>query len=107
MFTYYVHMQGLVKRWGGSYAIRVSPEEARRHGLKDGMEVDVNVIPRPIDWATLPTFQDVPDAAARHDELLHGGDSHSRSAGRASQASSRSSSQSHAKAGQPRKVNRE
>jgi antitoxin component of MazEF toxin-antitoxin module len=67
-------MHGFIKRWGGSLAIRLDPRDTRRLGLKEGMEVEVDVRPAPIDFSDLPTFRDLPDAAKRHDELLHGRD---------------------------------
>ena len=65
-------MHGVVKRWGGSLAIRLDPEESRREGLKEGMEVDIDVHVPPVDFSTMPTVHDLPDAARRHDELLYG-----------------------------------
>ena len=67
-------MHGVVKRWGGSWAIRLDPKDSRLQGLKEGMEVEVEVKLPPIDFSTLPTFRDLPDAAKRHDELLYGRD---------------------------------
>lgn len=67
-------MHGVVKRWGGSLAIRLDPEESRREGLKEGMEVEIDVKTPGVDFSTLPTFRDLPDAARRHDELLYGRD---------------------------------
>ncbi|MFO1532087.1 MAG: hypothetical protein ABR562_00065 [Thermoplasmatota archaeon] len=67
-------MHGKIKRWGGSLAIRLDPEASRRHGLKDGMDIEFEIASPPIDFASLPTVRDDRDAASRHDELLHARD---------------------------------
>jgi antitoxin component of MazEF toxin-antitoxin module len=67
-------MHGVVKKWGGSLAIRLDMESSRKAGLKEGMEVEFDLRPAPLDFASLPTVQDVRDAAKRHDELLHARD---------------------------------
>ena len=71
-----VNMQAVVKRWGGSMALRIAPEDARRLGLRDGMHVEVDITPPPVDLATLPTVRGGGDDAERHDELLHARDRH-------------------------------
>lgn len=67
-------MHGVVKKWGGSLAIRLDMESSRKAGLKEGMEVDFELRPAPLDFASLPTVKDLPDAAQRHDELLNAHD---------------------------------
>ena len=67
-------MHGVVKKWGGSLAIRLDMEASRKAGLKEGMEVDFELHPAPLNFAALPTVKDLPDAAKRHDELRHAHD---------------------------------
>lgn len=68
---HWVHMRGIIKRWGGSLAIRLDPETSRRQGLHEDMDVEVEIRLPPIDFSKMPTVQDDADAAERHDELLH------------------------------------
>ena len=67
-------MHAFVKRWGGSIVLRPSAEDVRRLGLKEGMEVEVDVRLLPVDFGTLPTVRGRGDDAQRHDKLLHGRD---------------------------------
>ncbi len=69
-----VHVRGIIKRWGGSLAVRLDPEESRRQGLHEDMDVEVEIRLPPIDFSDLPTVKDHRDAAERHDELLHARD---------------------------------
>lgn len=61
-----------VLKWGNSYGIRLSKEEAERAGLKPGDEVVVEVKAREgqrIDLSDLPGFDLGGDLADRHDEV--------------------------------------
>jgi antitoxin component of MazEF toxin-antitoxin module len=60
-----------VLRWGNSYGIRISKEEALRAGLREGQEVVVDIQAKPgdrIDLTGLTTY-DLGGLAARHDEV--------------------------------------
>jgi antitoxin component of MazEF toxin-antitoxin module len=70
----HVNMHAVIRRWGGSLAIRLDPEASRRQGLREDMDVEVEIRAPPIDFAALPTVDDDVDAAERHDELLHARD---------------------------------
>lgn len=74
MFTHWVHMHSVIRKWGGSLAIRLDPDTIRRLGLKEGMGVEFDLRAPPIDFTDLPVVHDVRDAAARHDELMHARD---------------------------------
>lgn len=63
-------MQVTVKRWGNSYAVRLTKADLNRLGVHEGslVEVDVQPVSAPVDLATLPTFRDdlpVGDARAQ------------------------------------------
>jgi antitoxin component of MazEF toxin-antitoxin module len=61
-------MQVTVKRWGNSYALRLTKADLARFGLREGSLVDVALQPlaAPVDLSTLPTFRDdVPFGEAR------------------------------------------
>lgn len=66
-------LEGDVKQWGGSLALRLRPEDARRLGLKPGMHIRYSLVDAKVDLGEPPTFRDDPDASARHDEHLYGG----------------------------------
>ena len=36
-------MKKIVKRWGGSYIIRLTPEEMKAYGLKEGDTLEVEI----------------------------------------------------------------
>lgn len=64
-------MHGVVKKWGGSLAIRLDMESSRKAGLKEGMEVDFELRPAPLDFASLPTVKGSGDDAENHDKVLN------------------------------------
>lgn len=53
-------MHVTVKRWGNSYAVRLTKADLQRLGVHEGSVVEVNVQPVrvPVDLADLPTFRD-------------------------------------------------
>jgi antitoxin component of MazEF toxin-antitoxin module len=66
-----------IKRWGNSYAIRVSRAEVEKLGLREGAQVRVRIekLPSgPIDLSGLPTVRDRDRRASEHlDRYLYGG----------------------------------
>ena len=66
-----------VKRWGNSYAIRLTRREAERLGLREGERVRVRLekVPAgPLDLTGLPTVRDPNRRASEHlDRYLYGG----------------------------------
>lgn len=61
-----------VLRWGNSYGIRISKEDAEREGLREGQEVVLEIKAKPrkeIDISHLPSFDMGGDLADRHDEV--------------------------------------
>lgn len=71
-------MDAEVKRWGNSFAIRLSKRDLERLGIHEGDRVEVTIRkagkngPR-ISLEGLPTFRDDdPRASERHDEHLYG-----------------------------------
>lgn len=61
-----------VLRWGNSYGIRISKEEARRAGLREGQEVVVEIKAKPgdrIDLSKVRTFRGPGNLSATHDEV--------------------------------------
>lgn len=72
LYMTYNGMIAKVLKWGNSYGIRLSKEEAERAGLKPGDEVVVEVKAREgqtIDLSDLPGFDLGGDLAERHDEV--------------------------------------
>jgi antitoxin component of MazEF toxin-antitoxin module len=66
-------LEGTVQRWGGSLALRIDAKEAKRLGLTVGRKVHWTLLEDDeIDLGGLRTFTDLPDAAEKHDKLLHG-----------------------------------
>ena len=74
-------MEGEVKRWGTSFAVRLSKRELDRLGIGEGDRVDVEIRKLPargrgarrLSLEGLPTFEDPdPRASERHDEMLYG-----------------------------------
>jgi hypothetical protein len=67
-------MQATVKRWGNSYAVRLTKADLLRFGVHEGSVVDLALQPvrAPADLAALPTFRDdLPLGEARRE--LYGG----------------------------------
>lgn len=65
-------MLAKILRWGNSFGIRLSKQEAQREGLAPGQEVDVEIRPRPvrkIDLSHLRKFDLGGDLSVRHDEF--------------------------------------
>jgi antitoxin component of MazEF toxin-antitoxin module len=60
-----------VLRWGNSYGIRISKQDAEREGLREGQEVVVVIKARPgqkVDLSGLRTM-DLGGLASHHDEV--------------------------------------
>ncbi len=56
-------MLATVKKWGNSYAVRLTKKDLSRMGLREGQRVQVIVQPaigqaEPLDLSDLPTFHD-------------------------------------------------
>jgi hypothetical protein len=53
-------MHATVKRWGNSYALRLTKADLHRFGVHEGsvVEFDVQPVRAPVDLAGLPTFRD-------------------------------------------------
>ena len=73
-------MDAEVKRWGNSFAIRLSKRELERLGIHEGdrVEVDLRKAPkgkrRRVSLDDMPVFHDTAtDVSERHDEYLYGG----------------------------------
>lgn len=67
----YNPMNAKVLKWGNSYGLRISKEEAERAGLHVGQEVVVDIRAKPgqrIDVSFLPSF-DLGGLADKHDEV--------------------------------------
>ncbi len=71
-------MKAKVKKWGNSYAIRLTKKDLEELGLEKGDEVKVEIkkINREnIDLSGLPTFHDEDEKASEHhDRHLYGRD---------------------------------
>lgn len=65
-----------IKRWGNSYAIRLTAADLQRNGWHEGDDVQVEVRPLrmpELDFTRSPFVPDGdPSAGARHDQLLAG-----------------------------------
>lgn len=63
-----------IKKWGNSYAIRLTAADLERYGWKEGQEVNIELRPwkmPKLDFTKSPFFHDSdPTAGARHDEIL-------------------------------------
>ena len=48
-----------VKKWGNSYAIRVTKADLQRLGVKPGQEIEFSLraLPAKVDLSALPTFR--------------------------------------------------
>jgi len=70
-------MMAEIKKWGNSFAIRLTRRELRQYGVKEGDVVKVTIEKvKPegeVDLSGIPTFFD-PDSRAsdRHDGYLYG-----------------------------------
>ncbi len=59
-----------VKRWGNSYAVRLTSQDLRRLGVREGQMIHVAIettANEPIDLSTIPTFHCGGFEAARED----------------------------------------
>ncbi|MFA5862589.1 MAG: hypothetical protein WDA16_12935 [Candidatus Thermoplasmatota archaeon] len=72
-------MDAEVKRWGNSFAVRLSKKELERLGIHEGDRVDVSLKKAPkrkkgkISLEGLPVFHDTAtDGSENHDEYLYG-----------------------------------
>lgn len=67
-----------VKKWGNSFAIRLTKKELEELDLKKGDEVKVKIQkaePENIDLSDIPTFSDEDEKASEHhDRYLYGRD---------------------------------
>jgi hypothetical protein len=65
-----------VKKWGNSYAVRLSKRELKARGIRAGDEVEIEVrkrTPGKVDLSHLRTFHDPDPLASEHlDEYLYG-----------------------------------
>ncbi len=65
-----------VKKWGNSFAIRLTKKELEELDLKKGDEVKIEikkVDPENVDLEDLPTFSDEDESASEHhDRYLYG-----------------------------------
>lgn len=65
-----------VKKWGNSFAIRLTKKELEELDLKKGDEVKIEIKkiePENVDLDDLPTFYDEDDRASEHhDRYLYG-----------------------------------
>lgn len=62
-----------VLRWGNSYGIRLSKEDAEREGLREGQEIVIEIKAREggkIDLLDLPSFNLGGETPERHDEYI-------------------------------------
>jgi hypothetical protein len=63
-----------IKKWGNSYAIRLTAADLERHGWKPGQEIDFEIKPwrmPDLDFTKSPFVADGdPTAGARHDAIL-------------------------------------
>ncbi|HUR62133.1 MAG TPA: hypothetical protein VM286_07195 [Candidatus Thermoplasmatota archaeon] len=70
-------MFATVKKWGNSYAIRLTKQDLARAGLSVGQQIEFNLRPLPtkrVDLSGLPVVHDsATDVSARHDAYLYGG----------------------------------
>ena len=73
-------MEAEVKRWGNSFAVRLTKAELDRLGLKEGdrVEIDVRKARKAkkgrVSLEGMPiAHDDVSDVSERHDEYLYGG----------------------------------
>lgn len=72
-------MHATIKRWGNSYAIRLTKKDLARLDLKEGDEVDVQFLSsrRPVDVSDLGFLTDPdgePAVSQDHDRYLYGWD---------------------------------
>ncbi|MBI4392219.1 MAG: hypothetical protein HY556_00275 [Euryarchaeota archaeon] len=61
-----------VLKWGNSYGLRITKEEARKAGLREGQEVVVEIKVRPtgkVDLSHIRAFNLGGDLADHHDEV--------------------------------------
>lgn len=68
-------MQATIKKWGNSYAVRLTKKDLDRLHLKEGDTVDVQLMRPlgPIDLTGLPTFRSgQSDVSENHDTYLYG-----------------------------------
>lgn len=75
--THGIYMLAEVKRWGNSYAIRLTKGDLERLGLHEGdaVQVDLQAVAPSgrIDLSHLPRLDDPdPSASERHDAHLYG-----------------------------------
>lgn len=70
------HMLRTIKKWGNSYAIRLTAADLQRYGWREGQEVDVEVRPWAMPKLDFTKSPFVPDGDAstgrRHDQVLAG-----------------------------------
>jgi antitoxin component of MazEF toxin-antitoxin module len=61
-----------VLRWGNSFGIRISADDARRHGLREGQEIVVELKAKAgqkVDLSHLETFEGPGNLSTTHDEV--------------------------------------
>jgi antitoxin component of MazEF toxin-antitoxin module len=81
LFKWYQHnvytMITKIKRWGNSFAVRLTRKELEEYGLEEGDEVQVRIEKvnpgKEVDLSKLPTFSEMNEKTSEdHDKYLYG-----------------------------------